>query len=147
MSLYESNYIRLGWLIAGSRHGRGRARSRMVDRRLSAASASIDERSRYTTTLTLTYMFEDEPAPVVGSGPADPRLSRCATGRSAVVRTLASALDAGIAFARELARDLGDRWLRNVMLNKWLDYCVERGHRFAIRAREIPPCLATLAGR
>jgi uncharacterized protein YqiB (DUF1249 family) len=21
--------------------------------------------------------------------------------------------------------------LRNTMLNKWLDYCVERGHRFA----------------
>jgi uncharacterized protein YqiB (DUF1249 family) len=31
----------------------------------------------------------------------------------------------------ELARELGDRWLRNVMLNKWLDYCFERGHRFA----------------
>jgi uncharacterized protein YqiB (DUF1249 family) len=30
----------------------------------------------------------------------------------------------------QLARELGDRWLRNVMLNKWLDYCVERGHRF-----------------
>ena len=30
-----------------------------------------------------------------------------------------------------LVRSLGDRWLRNTMLNKWLDYCVERGHRFA----------------
>jgi uncharacterized protein YqiB (DUF1249 family) len=32
----------------------------------------------------------------------------------------------------ELARAVGDRWLRNMMLNKWLDYCVERGHRFAL---------------
>jgi uncharacterized protein YqiB (DUF1249 family) len=34
------------------------------------------------------------------------------------------------ALRSQLARELGDRWLRNVMLNKWLDYCVERGHRF-----------------
>ena len=26
---------------------------------------------------------------------------------------------------------LGERWLRNMLLNKWLDYCAERGHRFA----------------
>jgi uncharacterized protein YqiB (DUF1249 family) len=25
---------------------------------------------------------------------------------------------------------LGERWLRNMLLNKWLDYCVDRGHRF-----------------
>jgi uncharacterized protein YqiB (DUF1249 family) len=25
---------------------------------------------------------------------------------------------------------LGERWLRNMMLNKWLDYCLERGHEF-----------------
>ena len=26
---------------------------------------------------------------------------------------------------------LDARWARNVMLNKWLEYCVDRGHRFA----------------
>jgi uncharacterized protein YqiB (DUF1249 family) len=25
---------------------------------------------------------------------------------------------------------LGERWRRNMLLNKWLDYCAERGHRF-----------------
>jgi uncharacterized protein YqiB (DUF1249 family) len=24
---------------------------------------------------------------------------------------------------------LDQRWARNVMLNKWLEYCLERGHR------------------
>ena len=24
---------------------------------------------------------------------------------------------------------LGERWRRNMLLNKWLDYCAERGHR------------------
>jgi uncharacterized protein YqiB (DUF1249 family) len=30
---------------------------------------------------------------------------------------------------------LGERWLRNMMLNKWLDYCLERGHEFTPAAR------------
>jgi len=30
-----------------------------------------------------------------------------------------------------LPSQLGERWLRNMLLNKWLDYCAERGHRFA----------------
>jgi uncharacterized protein YqiB (DUF1249 family) len=29
-------------------------------------------------------------------------------------------------------RELHQRWTRNMMLNKWLEYCVERGHRFTI---------------
>jgi uncharacterized protein YqiB (DUF1249 family) len=24
---------------------------------------------------------------------------------------------------------LDERWARNMMLNKWLEYCLERGHR------------------
>ena len=32
-------------------------------------------------------------------------------------------------------RELDQRWARNVMLNKWLEYCVERGHRFSSRTR------------
>jgi uncharacterized protein YqiB (DUF1249 family) len=30
-----------------------------------------------------------------------------------------------------LPSQLGERWLRNMLLNKWLDYCAERGHLFA----------------
>jgi uncharacterized protein YqiB (DUF1249 family) len=26
--------------------------------------------------------------------------------------------------------DLDQRWARNIMLNKWLEYCLERGHGF-----------------
>jgi len=29
-----------------------------------------------------------------------------------------------------LRRELDERWARNVLLNKWLEYCAERGHRF-----------------
>jgi uncharacterized protein YqiB (DUF1249 family) len=127
MSLYESNYIRLAWLVPNLEAA--------ADTQVSVVEGdcplhlSIEERSRYTTTLRLTYMFDDE-----GDALADPDLlirvyrdarlaevQACARWhRHAVLETLRS----------QLARDLGDRWLRNVMLNKWLDYCVERGHYF-----------------
>ena len=112
----------------------GSARRRRARRsRASPATARcisrVDERSRYTTTLRLTYVFDDAGAPL-----ADPDLQirvyhdarlaevqACARWhRHAMLESMRS----------HLARELGDRWLRNVMLNKWLDYCVERGHRF-----------------
>jgi hypothetical protein len=33
-------------------------------------------------------------------------------------------------------RELDQRWARNMMLNKWLEYCVERGHRFSSRTEQ-----------
>jgi uncharacterized protein len=27
---------------------------------------------------------------------------------------------------------LAARWARNMLLNKWLEYCVDRGHRFGV---------------
>ena len=57
---------------------------------------NVEERSRYTTTLTLTYMFEDRRGHDRRSGSADSRLSRRAPRRSAVLRPLASARDARI---------------------------------------------------
>jgi uncharacterized protein len=127
MSLYESNYIRLAWLVPNL-EAAAPAQISVVDGDCPLHLA-IGERSRYTTTLRLTYVFEDEAGPV-----ADPDLlirvyrdarlaevQACARWhRHAMLESMRS----------QLARDLGDRWLRNVMLNKWLDYCVERGHCF-----------------
>jgi uncharacterized protein len=128
MSLYESNYIRLGWLIANLRDVDGS--------RISSVAGDcplhlrVDERCRYTTTLTLTYLFDDGDTQV-----ADPDLqirvyhdARLAEVQSCARWHRHAMLEA---IRSDLARALGDRWLRNVMLNKWLDYCVERGHRFA----------------
>jgi uncharacterized protein YqiB (DUF1249 family) len=98
-----------------------------------ALHLNVIERCRYTTTLSLTYLFEDEQGVV-----ADPDLlirvyhdarlaevQSCARWhRHTMLETIRS----------QFARELGDRWLRNMMLNKWLDYCVERGHGFALKA-------------
>jgi uncharacterized protein len=129
MSLYESNYIRLGWLIPNLRDLDSASISN-VDNDL-PLHLHVDERSPYTTTLTLTYLFEDTD----GARVADPDLQIRVyhDARLAEVQACArwhrhSILES---IRSDLARALGDRWLRNVMLNKWLDYCVERGHRFA----------------
>ena len=68
MTLYESNYVRLGWLvpdfasIVGSQVSRVKGDCPLTLR--------LEERSRYTTTLALTYLFDD-PAGVI----ADPDIA------------------------------------------------------------------------
>lgn len=127
MTLYESNYIRLRTLAGDLR--------RMSGRTVSKSSSDLDlhleilEHSRYTSILRLTYFFDDAPGSV-----ADPDLevrvyhdarvaeaSRCARWiRHPALKGIRSRLSAA----------MGERWLRNMLLNKWLDYCAERGHRF-----------------
>lgn len=127
MSLYESNYIRLGWLVPDLA-GMPRAAVSCVPGDV-PLHLTVAERSRYTTTLNLTYRFEDE-----GGLLSDPDLqiriyhdARLAEVQSCARWHRHTLLES---IRSQLARALGDRWLRNVMLNKWLDYCVERGHRF-----------------
>jgi hypothetical protein len=127
MTLYESNYIRLRGLVGDVRALGGRCVSRVpsdCDLHL-----EVVEHSPYTSVLRLTYFFDDQPAPV-----ADPDLevrvyhdarlaeaSRCARWvRHPGLESIRSALSVA----------LGERWLRNMLLNKWLDYCLDRGHRF-----------------
>jgi uncharacterized protein len=127
MSLYESNYIRLAWLVPDLNAIDGPQISNVVgDCPLHLA---VDERSRYTTTLRLTYVFDSEDGSL-----ADPDLqirvyhdARLAEVQSCARWHKHSMLET---LRSQLAQQLGDRWLRNVMLNKWLDYCVERGHSF-----------------
>jgi len=141
MGLYESNYIRLGWL-AGSLaalHGRN----------LSAVQGDCDlvltvtERSPYTSTVNLTYLLPGHagvvPYPDMrvriyhdahlveaqqwNSGHTWAPAAGAATPEHPVLRALRSRAE----------RELDQRWARNMMLNKWLEYCVERGHRFSSR--------------
>lgn len=128
MSLYESNYIRLGWLIEDLAAVSGSAVSTVEGD--CPLRLTVEERSRYTTTLLLTYVFDSERTPTTDP---DLQIRVYHDARLAEVQSCArwhrhSMLES---IRSELARTLGDRWLRNVMLNKWLDYCVERGHRFA----------------
>lgn len=125
MSVYESNYLRLLHLIPELDRLDGCYRSRVAgdcDLHL-----EIMERSRYTVTLNLTYWFESGEGRV-----ADPDMQVRAylDGRLAEAMTLGR--DHRHAEFRRLLREqdrqLGARWRRNMVLNKWLDYLIEQGH-------------------
>ena len=129
MTLYESNYIRL-------RHLTGQFEE-LPDTCVSAPAGDcalhlrLDERSRYTTTLTLTYRFELAD----GAHVTDPDLQVRVYHDAHLAEVLASARRHRHPLLNDLKvhapHQLGERWRRNMLLNKWLDYCAERGHSFA----------------
>ncbi|MGO9946973.1 MAG: DUF1249 domain-containing protein [Steroidobacteraceae bacterium] len=127
MTLYESNFVRLGWLVQELRGIR--------TARVSKVASDCDlyliplELCRYTSVFRLTYEFDFEGARI-----RDPDLEVCVyhDARLAEVRSFRgfqrhpqlAKLQSG------LKRELDQRWTRNMMLNKWMEYCAERGHRF-----------------
>ena len=62
-------------------------------------------------------------------------LSRCPARRGAGVGRHRTPHRCCVRCARRAERELDQRWARNMMLNKWLEYCVERGHRFSPATR------------
>jgi uncharacterized protein len=127
MTLYESNFVRLRWLVRDLRA--------ITDRVVSKTASDCDlyltpmDLSRYTSVFRLTYEFGDQTACI-----RDPDLEVCVyhDARLAEVRSFRgfdrhprlSRLQSG------LKRELDQRWTRNMMLNKWLEYCAEQGHHF-----------------
>ena len=128
MTLYESNYIRLRALVGDVRSLSGRHVSRVAgdcDLHLEPV-----EQNPYTTVLRLTYLFDD-----AAGQTADPDLEVRVYHDARLAEACAGAArlrHPGLSGLRDrLPKGLGERWLRNMLLNKWLDYCTERGHRFA----------------
>jgi uncharacterized protein YqiB (DUF1249 family) len=131
MTLYESNFIRLGWLVPDLKRLHGSLKSVIAGE--PALELSVIEQCRYTTTLQMTYLFGE------GASAArepeleirvyhDARLAE-ACGTGATPSHPALRLMAG-----HVARNRGERWSCNMLLNKWLEYCVDNGHRFAAPA-------------
>ena len=107
MSLYDNNYRRLQRLLGGFLPAPGEA---LVSRVRGDVALHIHglERSRFTHTFRLTYLFEDVREPdLIVRVYHDARLAEAMNGAG-----------------------MQERWARNLMLNKWLEYCHERGHRF-----------------
>jgi uncharacterized protein YqiB (DUF1249 family) len=125
MSLYESNYLRLLNLIPELDRIDGCFRSRVAGE--CDLYVEILERCKYTITLSLTYKFATDDGVV--SDP-DMQIRAYLDGQLAEVLTLCG--DLRHAELRRLVRahrqDLDERWKRNVILNKWLEYLIEQGH-------------------
>jgi uncharacterized protein len=128
MGLYESNYIRLGWLAGDLVALEGQHRSVVAGD--CDLLLTMTDRSPYTTTVNLTYLlpgtdgetqFPDMRVRVYHDAHLVEALEWSGTHLLPALRALRSHAE----------RELDQRWARNVMLNKWLEYCVERGHRFS----------------
>jgi uncharacterized protein YqiB (DUF1249 family) len=128
MTLYESNYVRLRALAPVLVQLSKRA-SRFISHAPGEVPlhVALCDRSRYTTTLHMTYFFEH-----LGELVPDPDLSV----RVYHDARMAEALACGGAqrhpllasFETQRGTELERRWSRNMMLNKWLEYCTDRGH-------------------
>jgi uncharacterized protein len=127
MSLYESNYLRLSE-IAGDLKVLADVRvSRVADD--CDLRLTVTERSPYTTSFDLTYLFQQEDG--VSTYP-DMRVRVYHDARLVEAQEWATQHDhEALRRLRGLAeRELDQRWARNTMLNKWLEYCIDRGHGF-----------------
>jgi uncharacterized protein len=135
MSLYESNFIRLGWLAGDLALLTGGHRSQVADD--CDLLLTIAARSPYTTIAHLTYVL-----PEGGVAVAYPDMRLCIYHDAHLLEAQdwaaghgPAALKALRAPPRKPERELDQRWARNMMLNKWLEYCAERGHRFSTATR------------
>ncbi len=127
VTLYESNYLRLLQLFADVREFSGQRESRTQDDL--PLHATLLERSRYTVTFTLSYRFADDNDTLV----EEPGL----TVRVYLDANLVEAMALSERYVSRLLgpsaqrqfHELDSRWARNSMLNKWLEYCLDRGHQ------------------
>ena len=128
MGLYESNFIRLGWLAGELSSLAGHYRSVVTED--CDLVLTVTERSPYTSTVNLTYLLPAERGALKYPDMRvriyhDARLVEAQQWADVHTRPVLQALRS------HAERELDQRWARNVMLNKWLEYCVERGHRFS----------------
>ncbi len=127
MGLYESNYVRLGWLL-GELDSLGGLYQSTVSDDLTLHVSVVDVQ-RYTTTFKMTYWFD-----VDGEQVADPDLDVRVYHDARLAEVMncrnSSRNEVLRAFDTEQGTELNRRWTRNTMLNKWLEYCIDLGHRF-----------------
>jgi hypothetical protein len=135
MGLYESNYIRLGWLVGELAALDGRHRSVVAGD--CDLLLTMTERSPYTSTVNLTYLFSEEGFPEAETQFPDMQVRVYHDAHLAEAHEWAGTHTQPVlkALRTHAERELDQRWARNVMLNKWLEYCVERGHRFSSATR------------
>jgi uncharacterized protein YqiB (DUF1249 family) len=131
MGLYESNYLRFLQLAGDPKRLSGTLVSRVAgDCEL---HLGVLEHMPYTSTLSLTYLIDMAPQAAHERLP-DLRLRAYHDARLLEAEQFEAQRKSRGQGARAGERELHQRWTRNMMLNKWLEYCVERGHRFALQA-------------
>jgi uncharacterized protein YqiB (DUF1249 family) len=126
MGLYESSYRRFERLAPELDLPFAQAQSVGADATL---YLRVIDRHRYTTTINLTYWFSDGesqwPDPDITL-----RLYHDAQLAEAIYCDAASRY-AALAGVPDIHSEVLDtQWSRNLLLNKWLAYCLAQGHSF-----------------
>ncbi|MBW7930997.1 MAG: DUF1249 domain-containing protein [Gammaproteobacteria bacterium] len=128
ISLYESNYLKLAALLGEPSRQPGSAVSRTP--RDCDLHLSIEEGSRYTRWLRLTYLFAEGTEAVAEPDVAirlylDARVAEVASWAGFQRHPRLATL------MRWHLGELDRRWARNTALGKWLDFLLDNGHSYA----------------
>jgi uncharacterized protein YqiB (DUF1249 family) len=125
MDLYENNFIRLRKLMPDLHSLPLNAVSRLPG--CLSLHMTILERSRYTTTLSLTYYFDDAEQTF-----AEPALTIRVYHDASIVEVLTGHLKHGrVRYDHIPARARKIKWKLNRFLYKWLGYSLYLGHSFS----------------
>ena len=125
MDLYENNSIRLKKLLPILEHIESSAISRLPG--CLDVHIEIIERSKFTTTLLMTYLFRDD-----GREVSEPNLKLRVYHDARLVEVVAGHLKHGRQRLDHLpATALKLKWRLNRFLYKWLGYCLYLGHEFS----------------
>ena len=124
MELYERNYMLVRLLAPALASMRG-TRVSTVPGELPLEMRDI-EHGRYTTTFRLTYRLSGGDVRVPGR---EPDLAIRLYHDARTCEVMSGLLPGETSEARRV-RDLDEGHRLNRFLNRWLDYCLERGHGF-----------------
>lgn len=132
MTIYESNFIKLLHLSRELRSMPGSAQPLLISRTDQDCDLHLKllRRETYTTTVNLTYWFDQDAAEPVADPDLTLRIYHDASLAEAVSGREEHHHPALQALARAHSLELDRRWRNNIMLNKWLDYLLDMGHAF-----------------
>lgn len=133
MELYEINFRLLGKLVPGLAQVQSVAVSQIEGS--PDLHLRIEERCKFTTTLSLTYYFES----ANGEQVSDPDLHIRVYHDACLAEAMSCRRTGFMAMDSKRAAKLSDvdcKWESNLFLEKWLAYTLTQGHRFDARGSE-----------
>ncbi len=126
MDMYEDNYIKLRKLIPGLQQIKNTHISKSAGHL--NLYLQIIERSKFTTTLKLSYCFTDD-----GESRLEPNLKIRIYHDAGLAEVMSGKLHHGRLVLDHLPADaLKQKWQLNRFLSKWLKYCLRQNHGFSV---------------
>lgn len=134
IDIYESNYHRIMRLVPEIDEMQGTTVSRVAG--ALDLYLTVLERFKYTTTIALTYQFEDQEEPI-----AEPNARIRVYHDVRVVEVLSHhrrrRRQTMLRWQQGRMPELDRKWEMNRFLQKWLGFCLRQGHIF-LRCTAVP---------